>query len=69
MDTTDCKEHCHRSDKKKNDDKQDKDDVAAQLAASDEKDCTDSSVSLVQNRGPHHRDEEWIKVERKKSKK
>ena len=69
VDAMDCKEHYHRSNKKNNDDKQDEDDVAAQLAATDEKDRTDSSVSVVQNRGPHHRDEEWIKVERKKSKK
>jgi len=71
-DTMDCGERCHRSEKEKNDDKmvrgddrEIRNDVAKLLAADRKKDCTDSSVNMVQDETPHHQDEEWIEVEKR----
>ena len=69
MDTTDCEECCHGSADQENGDKQAQSDVAKQVAADHHKDCTDSSVRLVQSEAPHHQDGEWIEVEKRRVKK
>ena len=39
--------------------------MAKLVAADRKKDCTDSSVNVVQDETPHHQDEEWIEVEKR----
>ena len=62
-------EQCDRSEEEEHNVRQIRSDVVRELEGDHEKDCTDPHVGLVTNEAPHHCDDEWIEVEKRRSKK